>query len=235
MLYIKKFNSDTDRENYIKNNFVSPHLFLNSQNKSLNYFPKYKKLDYISITTTGGQYINLGCKLMENTDDVTINIKFKIKGCGKNTSADPTILNSMMESSPWPGFIINNGGKTNDIYVVSQHEFTGYNYYNKAYVYRYVDGVNTIIDCNVTIDSIPSNHIHNVPTTLFCSLDNNLNTWRFAEADLYHCKIIKGNTIVRNLIPVQRQKDNAVGLWDLENQIFYTSQGNQPFVAGYNE
>ena len=65
MLYIKKFNTDTDRERYIKNNFVSPHLFMNAQNRNVNYFPKYKRLSYISSTKTGGQYIDLGCKAVE--------------------------------------------------------------------------------------------------------------------------------------------------------------------------
>jgi len=235
MLYIKKFNSDTDKENYIKNNFVSPHLFLNSQNKSLNYFPKYKRLEYISSTKTGGQYIDLGCKLFENTDDIHIDTLFNIKGNGENVSNHATIINAMEEVSPYPGFTIRRDENTNNIMVIAGNNFSEKNFdYPAAYAHIYFDKFNSLLNCNITIDNIPNNQLHHITTLLFCSLDSSGNTWRFAEADLYYCKITKGNTVIRNLIPVQRQKDNAVGLWDLENQIFYTSQGNQPFIAGIN-
>ena len=40
---------------------------------------RYTPLEYISSTQTGGQFIDLGCKLMENTDDIEIGDKVIIK------------------------------------------------------------------------------------------------------------------------------------------------------------
>ena len=40
---------------------------------------RYKPLEYISSTQTGGQYIDLGCKLLENTDDIEIDMKYNFK------------------------------------------------------------------------------------------------------------------------------------------------------------
>lgn len=56
--------------------------------------------------------------------------------------------------------------------------------------------------------------------------------WRFSESDVYYCKIYKGNTLLRDLIPVKRNSDNVVGLYDKQNDHFYISQGDEHFVAG---
>lgn len=71
-------------------------------------YGKYRKLSYISSTQNGGQYIDLGCKLMENTDDIRMYIKFNIKGFGKNDNSDAqsTLIASQPEVSPYPGFVL---------------------------------------------------------------------------------------------------------------------------------
>jgi hypothetical protein len=48
------------------------------------FLTEYTVLEYINSTATGGQYINLGCQLMENTDPVRLDIKFKIDGKGND-------------------------------------------------------------------------------------------------------------------------------------------------------
>ena len=79
MKYIKAFNNSNDLEIYRKSKFVSPHLFLNKQNvRDIHYLEEYEQLYYISSTATGGQYIDLGCKLFETTDEVQIEIKFNL-------------------------------------------------------------------------------------------------------------------------------------------------------------
>jgi len=233
MKYIKNFNTNEELLLYKKSNFITPQLYLSKQNKNVYYKEKYIELEYISSTVSGGQYIDLGCKLMETTTDVEINIKFKIKGPGKNNSIYSTLLNAMQEIKPWPGFTIRQYESTNNIQIVCKHEFTGYNEHSESsYNYFYNDKLNSFINCNITIDNIPNDCLHNVTTTLFCSLDENLNTWRYCEADLYKLKITKGNTVIRNLIPAKKSSTNEVGLYDIENDKFYISQGDNPFVAG---
>ena len=50
--------------------------------KMISMFYGMEELEYINSTATGCQHINLGCRLMENTDDIRIDIKFKIDGKG---------------------------------------------------------------------------------------------------------------------------------------------------------
>ena len=116
MKYISKFNNDSERNNYMKYNFVSPHVFMNTQNRNVNYFPKYKRLTYINSTETGGQYVDLGCKLMENTDDIQIYIKFNIKGDGKDNNYQSTLIASQPEVNPYPGFILRKTGNNTSYY-----------------------------------------------------------------------------------------------------------------------
>lgn len=245
MIYLKKFNNDIERSNYIKSNFVSPHLFMNAQNMNVNYFPKYKRLEYISSTKTGGQYIDLGCQLMNSTDDIQIDIKFNIKGVGKISSGTDsnlaTLISSQPEVTPWPGFVLRRmTASAGTLHLQAKWAFTnsvkkssGNKWESKYLSYNGNERRTwqTIYEFSETLDNIPSSQINNCTCILFCALDGSNNPFRYAEADLYYLKFTKGGHVVRNLIPVQRKSDNEVGLWDMENQVFYTSQGNEPFVG----
>ena len=241
MKYIRKFNNSNLIENYIKSNFISPHLFLNSQFRNVNYFPKYKRLNYISSTVTGGQYIDLGCKLLENTDNIRIDIKFNIKGRGKNsTNSQGTLIAAQPETSPYPGFTLryqNNSSSTN-LQLITKWEYSGCYFSNNKGLSRNLSYDSTyrldnyIYEFTEILDNIPDSQINNFNCHLFCALNSSNQPFRFVEADLYYLRFYKGEQLIRNLIPVQRQSDGICGLWDLEHQLFYTSQGDEQFVAG---
>ena len=242
MKYIKKFNNNENIERYIKNNFASPHMFLDVETKNVNYLQRYKRLTHISSTSTGGQYINLGCKLLENTDDIQIDIKFNIKGKGKDNQIQPTLIAAQPEVSPYPGFALRyEGNKWNCVAMQAKWQFTG-GYWINQNGYRcysnklghpdtYNAPINTIYEISEILNNVAQNQISNFNCHLFCALNSSNNPFRFVEADLYYLRLYKGGHIVRNLIPVQRNLDNEVGLWDMENQVFYTSQGNEPFIG----
>lgn len=279
MKYIKTFNNSTDRETYMNSNFVTPHIFLNKENlRDIHYLEEYIPLEYISSTQTGGQYINLGCKLFENTDDIKIDIKFNMKGGGKDYNAasgvnghKPSVLiGSVSENDPYFGFVVRkadvkSNGTFNDIYVtmytkweISNSVFGNYNgdadnkkKYYPTYLAGNISGyeqttINQIYEKTLIIDNLSSidsgtfNKMKNLETDMFAIYkdggtsftDYNKKMWRFSEADVYYCKIMKGNTVIRDLIPVKRNSDNAVGLYDKQNDHFYISQGDNPFVAG---
>lgn len=212
----------------------------------------YTELSYISSTSTGGQYIDLGCHLLENTDNIQIDIKFNIKGTGKSASGnDPllaTLIASQPEISPWPGFILrrmNADGTT--LHLQAKWKFTNSTkqpstskYQSKYLTHPKTDNNNTLVEANwqniyeftEILDNIPSSQVNNCTCTLFCALDGSNNPFRYCEADLYYLKFTKGNTVVRDLIPAKRNSDNEVGLYDLQNDVFYASQGTSSFVAG---
>jgi len=49
---------------------------------------------------------------------------------------------------------------------------------------------------------------------------------------LYDFKLYDAQVLVRWFIPVRRKSDNEVGLYDVENGVFYTNQGTGAFIAG---
>lgn len=206
---------------------------------------KYRKAQYISSTTTGGQYIDLGCKLMENTDPIEISIKFNITGRGKDgPDTQGTLLASQPEVSPWPGFVLRYAG-SDDTYIQLQvkFNFTGswnfgggkyqsmYLSYGGKYDQRCYD--NTIYEFTETLDNMPSSQIHTMNCHLFCALDGNNQPFRFTKADLYYLKIKKGGVVIRDLVPVYNYEEGEAGLYDKQNDVFYKSQGDAPFEVTY--
>lgn len=49
---------------------------------------------------------------------------------------------------------------------------------------------------------------------------------------VFYCKIWSAGTLVRHMIPAQRNSDSAVGMYDLVNDVFYTNAGTGSFIAG---
>jgi len=256
MKYIKKFNDKAQLETYKKSNFVSPHVYLDSNLNTVKFMQEYKQLEYISSTKTGGQYIDLGCKLMENTDDILMYIKFNIKGNGKDNNGQSTLIVSQPEVTPYPGFVLRKTG--NDV-SYNNYQFidcsakwsfensTKTNGSNKYYAnalrgplnYESLDTTNTIhkrigniYEETVLFNNIPQNQCHNMNCHLFCAVASSNQPFRYVEADLYYLRFIKGGQVVRNLIPVKKVATNEIGLYDMENDHLYVSQGDDPFVAG---
>ena len=71
------------------------------------------------------------------------------------------------------------------------------------------------------LDNIPDNQIHNINTTVFCSYNSYSSPQQFCYGQLYYLKLIKGNQIIRDLIPVERLTDHKLGLYDKEHNVFY--------------
>ena len=247
MKYIKVFNNSNDLEIYKKSKLTAPHIFLNKQNlQDLDYLEEYDQLEYISSTATGGQYIDLGCQLMNSTDDIKIDIKFNIRNVGKSSSGNDntltTLIGSQPEVSPWPGFVLRRrSSSTRALHLQAKWAFTNSVKWgnDKKWESKYLSYSRneqrtwqTIYEFSETLNNMPESQVNNCPCTLFCAYDGNGNPFRYALADLYYLKFTKGNTVIRNLVPVRRKSDNAVGLYDIENDHLYVSQGDEPFVAG---
>lgn len=246
MRNLKKFNSQESYNAYILTDAaVSPAIMLNDNDKSLHYYNKqsiplkYKPIQYISSTQTGGQYIDLGCHLMENTDDIQIDIKFNIRGVGKSSTGSDTnlatLISSQPEVSPWPGFILRRktaGGErlhlqTKWAFTNSQKQSGGKWESN----YLLYSTWQTIYEFTEILDNIPSSQINNTTCTLFCAYNASNIPFRYALADLYYLRFTKGNNVVRDLVPCINLEGIA-GLYDKVNKKFYKSEGDEEFVAG---
>lgn len=193
----------------------------------------YTELDYIASTIDGGQYIDLNIMLYDTLNkNYDIAMKFNAigrgKGGGNNTQA--TIFGCQENTgSPWPGTFIRMS--------------------NSNMVGRYIGGTakdNTLgqlgNDIELTEKTPPaknvtnynnSNKTHTWGTSLFCIFNDQAKTAldRFIQAKLYYFKLFVEGTLVRDMIPCINPS-NVVGLYDLVNNVFYSSPNGAAFVAG---
>lgn len=191
----------------------------------------YTELEYISSTSSGGQYIDLNILLYDVLNkQYDIAIKFKAKGSGQDNTTQGTIFGCQDNTgSPWPGtFIriagnnvqgryIGSSGKDNTLGQVGNIiELTEKTSPNKN-VYNYNN----------------SGRTHTWGTSLFCIFNNQnkTNRIRYIEADLYYFKLFVEGALVRDLIPC-KNNSNVVGMYDVVNDVFYTSPNGVAFVAG---
>lgn len=279
MYNLKKFNNAIDLQRYISTNLITPHVYLDTASKNIDYYEGYEFLEYISSTKTGGQYIDLGCHLFENTDDIIIDIKFNIKGGGKdydltsavNQTKPSVLIGCISEADPYYGFVvrkadIGSSGTVDDSYVTmyTKWQISNSVYVNangdannkKKYYPTYLAGnisgyENTrtgqiyekrlIIDNLSTCTTTQLNKMKNLEAYMFAIYNDGSTSahnwyeqsiWRYSESDVYYCKIMKGDTVIRDLKPARRKKDGAVGLLDIEHRVFYPSLGDTNFVAG---
>ena len=226
-------------------------LIILTNTDSEEYFlTQYIKLEYINSTATGCQHINLGCKLMENTDDIRIDIKFKIddKGNDVGNGNQAHLLTCNIDISPYPGFLIRYSA--GDIEVNAKWEFTGAvsytpvgsvtTYFPPNYCTDVAATYNNLTTTKISetieetfiFDNIPDSQLSDATTMLFCGLNGSNEPFRHVNAKIYYLKITKGNIVVRDLIPVRRISDNKIGLYDKKYGIFYDSLSNIPFEAG---
>ena len=188
---------------------------------------------------------------MENTDDIRIDMKFRVKGNGKNSTGQSVLLACKQESSPYPGFVfrtINSSNLSNsrldfntkwaftNSYIKSGTSTCWFNHYEGEGVDaptkdEYSKLVGDIIEDTYVLDNIPSSQIINLNTTLFAGYNESGVPFRFIEADVYYMKIYKGSVLIRDLIPVEELLSGKIGLYDRINDHFYESQGDEPFIG----
>lgn len=65
------------------------------------------------------------------------------------------------------------------------------------------------------------------------STGSNTNVAYYSSARLYSFVIFDGDTVLREFIPCKRRSDNAYGLWDGVNGVFYTNSGTGSFTGGF--
>lgn len=191
----------------------------------------YTQLEYISSTSTGGQYIDLNILLYDVLNkQYDIAMKFNLKGAGQDNNAQYTMFGCQDNSgSPWPGtFIRNNRGNIQARYIGGSAKD------------NILGQINNIIE--LPEQTPPNKNVYNYNnggkthtwgTSLFCLFNSADKTvvQRFCEADLYYFKLFVEGVLVRDMIPCI-DPNNVVGLYDTVNNVFYSSPNGAAFVAG---
>lgn len=189
----------------------------------------YTELGYISSTSGGNQYINLDIKLYEvKGTNYDIATKFNITVANANQAAMFSCQDS--DNNPWPGTFIRVNSSTSKV------------------IGRYIGGSakdNTLgslgEDIELYTQTPPGKNVtnlnnnnttHQYGTSLFCAFVGGTTTPdRYCYGTLYYFKLFVNGTLVRYLIPC-KNSNNVVGMYDVVNNVFYTSPNGNAFVAG---
>lgn len=98
--------------------------------------------------------------------------------------------------------------------------------------YRYVKDLTT---GNITEATTTYSTSFTTPTNLYIAHKTSgfvSDTHFNFKGKIFYCKIWENNILVRNFIPVKRNSDNVLGMYDTVNKIFYTNAGTGNFTAG---
>lgn len=185
---------------------------------------EYQEVEYIE--STGTQYIDTGYCATANTKVLT----------------DVKVL-SVPARNAWLF-----GSRNSD--VTSRYELI---WLDSEKVYRFYYGTN-----NYTFSGVPStgelaittastgatiNGVSVTPAAATISSTNSIYIFschggtasnETSYMRLFSFKIYEGNTLMRDFVPCYRKSDNAVGLYDLVNGVFYTNAGTGDFAKGKN-
>lgn len=192
----------------------------------------YIEVQYIKSTSSGGQYIDVNIMLYDVLNkNYDIAIKFNMMGNGVDNN-QPTLFGCQNTTNPWPGtFIrINNVGATT---------VTG-RYIGSSTKDNNLGNINT--DIELPARTSPNKNVYNLNnggkthtwgTSLFCTFNNQEKTSmnRFCEAKLYYFKLFVEGTLVRDMVPCINP-NNVAGLYDIVNDVFYSSPNGAKFEAG---
>ena len=92
----------------------------------------------------------------------------------------------------------------------------------------YVDDV--LVDTNVHWDNaLPQRHYN-----LF-AIDWDGTAYYATNARVYSCRIWNGTQVIRYFVPAMRKSDDAIGMFDIVNGIFYTNSGSGSFTISSTE
>lgn len=162
------------------------------------------------VEADGNQQVDLNLIMFETAP---VDYGVQLIGYLDNTSAAyGTLLANISETNPYPGTAIRKNNNT----AFVQSRVSG--------VSSDIIGTNTLFATNYTGTESSA---FNCKTTLFGAINTtNGNWWRFGKGRIYGCKIFINNTLVRNLIPCIENSTNIVGLYDVVNNVFYTSETN---------
>lgn len=185
----------------------------------------YTELYNISSTSSGGQYIDLNIRLYETASpNFDFQIKFKLIGNGADNNSQCTIFNCAYDVSPYPGVFIRRNQN-----AVRIRQGDGSNY-DIGTIGQTIDHLYTY-DYDETAGYNDKGMTHNTATTLFCYTNSSGTPGRFCQGTIYYFKLWQNGSLVRNMIPCINPND-VVGMYDLVNNVFYTTFSADPFVAG---
>ena len=216
---------------------VSQTFFTNAgtgtfQSKLRDIPSEYTQLDYIE--SSGTQYIDTGVPSKPTLKTI---IDFQLPTIPSNQSrlfarkcdngsATALSFDFYINGSGYFAWACQNGSgnwqATNKYKDTLRHTFILDSFENKVNLDKNVYTAN-ITTTRTTIDT---QNIY-----IFCGNTNSSGAGNFISMKLYNFQIWDLNQLIRNFIPVKRNSDNVLGLYDTVNQNFYLNQGTNDFTS----
>jgi hypothetical protein len=189
----------------------------------------YTQLEYLE--STGTQYINTGV-LPDSNFGAFIDFQY--------TNRDTT--EQLAFGTSLPNFCV---GRSSAVFGLAHKPGKGYNCYTRCasdsdcYVARHTAHINFMNDgdlkfdgntrCNITTDLWSSDASR---IFLFSLGNSGVQPYHSGAVRIYNLKLSNSNTIVHNYVPVRRDSDGALGMYDTVTNTFFTNAGTGDFIAG---
>ena len=191
----------------------------------------YTQLEYLEAT--GGQYIDTGITFNNN-----IGVKTKFNKRYYNGDDDQVVIGVTSAGSqnnrdvflinPARGFYLTFAEWYADAWVEDTVYSVDYevsvNYMNDRK--RYLNGTGVLDIATTAVDN---------PNTMYLFaghlVSSQIPYWYFGGR-IYYTQITNGTSFVRNFIPVRRNSDNVLGMYDTVTGTFFTNSGTGTFTAG---
>ena len=184
----------------------------------------YTEVEYIRNNNYNA-YINTSAIIFDNTAN-TYTITTKLSSEFHSNLGCATIISCESIYSPYYGL----GYRYYCASNVDQMQFFGGDANYSSSTVDNGDGTRTITFQSTGNTSWTTD----VPLSYFCSFDNAAytNAYRFADATIYSATVVKNGVTIRDFVPAKRNSDSVYGLYDLINDVFYTSPNGNNFSGG---
>ena len=207
----------------------------------------YRRLDYID--SNGQQYIDTGFVPSNNTTIVIDSIPHTAgHSITNNLTLFGTMLNNAYNADEWMFWCYSGGSEEYQnqgcpgIYCRGQNNaitLTGVNFETRCTITASTSHRNITIDypdgTSITRSPANTNAFSTPVNTLYIFHSNTESVpvpLRKTYTRMYSCQIFDNNALLMDLIPAQRISDDKVGMYDIQNDQFYTSQTDVEFIAG---
>lgn len=197
----------------------------------------YTRLDYIK--TNGNQYIDLNY-MAKTTTEIRLDIEL-IENDLTNSAFDAGGTNLIgRNQSSTQYFTVNFGAATTQSKTIYYWVDVNNNVQDYKKDYEQVTNRSTMIVKSGTATfqgithAIETKTANNDASMLLLAnysvaAGEKIIPFKRYDAKIYGFQIYEGNTLVKNLVPCYRNSDNVAGLYDLVNNAFYTSDGDNDF------
>lgn len=230
-LYTVTFDSNggtlTDNTKYVSYN--EPYGTLPTPTKEgyrfVGWAEQYQQLEYIE--STGTQYIDTGLIANQDTGfeiDFTTNNALSTSEFGSIFGARTSSKNNEYQLTTYSS---NNSYKGTLRYGNSNSYNAGFNNTTER---QHMILKNKVYTGNSN-ESIQLDSTFETPVNLtIFGVNENGTVIQNGSLKLYSFKIYDGNTLVRDFVPSIRTNDDSIGLYDVQNNQFYTNSGTGSFI-----